>query len=77
MLGLIGTVAVWIDVIITKPSGRNFGFAWMALGLTSYFWYRHKQKLSPTARLDIEKLQIPGYKPVKVEKKVGRNDPCP
>jgi APA family basic amino acid/polyamine antiporter len=68
ILGLLGTAAVWIDVILTKPAGRNFGFLWMGLGLASYFWYRNQQKLPAAARVEIEKLQIPGYQPVKMKK---------
>jgi nucleotide-binding universal stress UspA family protein len=59
---------VWVDVILTKPAGRNFGFLWMGLGLSAYFWYRHQQRLSPTARVEIEKLQMPDYQPVKIKR---------
>ncbi|MBI3319625.1 MAG: universal stress protein [Candidatus Omnitrophica bacterium] len=62
MLGLLGTFAVWIDVILTKPAGRYLGFLWMAVGLTFYFWYRRQQKLPAAARVELEKLQLPGYK---------------
>lgn len=68
VLGLVGTAAVWVDVLITKPAGRNLGLVWIGVGLVSYFWYRRQQKLSPTARLAIEKLQIPGYQPVTISK---------
>ncbi len=68
LIGLVGTTAVWVDVILTKPAGRNLGFAWMALGLVSYFWYRRQQHLPATARLEIEQLNIPGYRPVSVRK---------
>jgi APA family basic amino acid/polyamine antiporter len=68
ILGLLGTAAVWVDVILTKPAGRNFGFLWMGVGLSAYFWYRHQQRLSPTARVEIEKLRMPGYQPVSVKK---------
>ena len=68
ILGLLGTAAVWVDVILTKPAGRNFGFLWMGVGLTAYFWYRHQQRLSPTARVEIEKLQMPGYQPVHIKR---------
>ena len=67
-IGLLGTAAVWVDVILTKPAGRNLGFLWMGVGLVSYLWYRRQQKLPATARVEIEKLQVPGYKPVSVKK---------
>ncbi len=68
LLGLLGTAAVWVDVILTKPAGRNFGFLWMGLGLAFYFWYRRQQKLPPAARIELEKLQMPDYHPVTVKK---------
>ncbi|MBI3997114.1 MAG: universal stress protein [Candidatus Omnitrophica bacterium] len=68
LLGLVGTVAVWIDVILTKPSGRNLGFLWMGVGLVSYFWYRHAQKLPAAARVEIERLKMPEYQQVRVKK---------
>jgi APA family basic amino acid/polyamine antiporter len=68
MLGLLGTAAVWVDVILTKPSGRTLGFSWLGLGLLLYFWYRNKQNLPPAARLEIEKLSIPGHKELKIQK---------
>ena len=68
MIGLLGTVAVWVDVICTKPSGRNLGFLWMGVGLASYFLYRHQQRLPAAARVEIEKLQMPEYTPVTVKR---------
>ncbi|MBI4342556.1 MAG: universal stress protein [Candidatus Omnitrophica bacterium] len=67
-VGLLGTAAVWIDVILTKPAGRNLGFLWMGVGLASYLWYRHQQRLPAAARVEIERLQVPGYQPVSVKK---------
>ena len=68
IIGLLGTVAVWLDVIFTKPAGRNFGFLWMGIGLLLYFWYRKTQNLPPTARVELEKLQVPGYQEAKIQK---------
>ncbi|MBI3321879.1 MAG: universal stress protein [Candidatus Omnitrophica bacterium] len=68
VIGLLGTTAVWIDVILTKPAGRNLGFLWMGVGLTSYLWYRHQQRLPVAARVEIEKLQMPEYQPVGLKK---------
>src|SRR3989338_4426005 len=68
ILPLFCTTALCVYVILTKPAGRNFGFLWMGLGLTAYFWYRHQQQLSPTARVEIEKLQMPDYQPVKIKR---------
>jgi len=68
LLGLLGTAAVWVDVILTKPAGRNLGFLWMGVGLTSYLWYRRQQKLPATGRVTIEKLRMPEYQPVHLKK---------
>jgi len=68
IIGLLGTTAVWVDVVLTKPAGRNFGFLWMFVGMGLYLWYRHEQKISPTARVEIEKLTVPGYQEVRVKK---------
>ena len=68
IIGLLGTTAVWVDVILTKPAGRNLGFLWMGMGLTLYFWYRRQQKLPVAARVELEKLQLPDYQPVVVKR---------
>ncbi len=68
ILGLLGTVAVWVDVILTKPAGRNLGFAWVAAGLCFYVWYRKRQQLPATGRVQIAKLTLPDYKEVPVKK---------
>ena len=68
LVGLLGTMAVWVDVILTKPAGRNLGFLWMGVGLVSYLWYRRQQQLPAAARVEIERLQMPGYQPVTIKK---------
>lgn len=67
LLGLLGTVAVWVDVVITKPAGRYVGFLWMGLGIFVYYAYRHQQAISATAKVEIEKLKIPGFERVKID----------
>lgn len=67
VVGLLGTFAVWVDVILTKPAGRNLGFLWMGLGLAAYFWYRRAQHLPAAGRVEIEKLAMPEYKPAAVK----------
>ncbi len=68
IIGFLGTVAVWIDVVITKPAGRNLGFIWMFLGVAFYVFYRKKQELPATSRIELEKVDIPEYK----EQKIGK-----
>jgi DNA-binding transcriptional regulator YiaG len=78
-LGLIGTAAVWVDVIVTKPAGRNLGFLWMGVGLVSYLWYRRQQRLPAAARVEIEKLKLPDYQPVPdvqaIRERLGMSQP--
>jgi APA family basic amino acid/polyamine antiporter len=50
LFGLVATLAVWVDVVISKPAGRNVGFAWMALGLVCYVGYRRQRGIAATAR---------------------------
>jgi len=68
VIGLLGTVAVWVDVILTKPAGRNLGFLWMGVGLVCYFWYRRSQHLPATGRLELEKLPATDYQEAKIQK---------
>ncbi len=68
ILGLVGTAAVWVDVILTKPAGRNLGFLWMGAGLACYFWYRHAQKLPAAGRIELERVHIPDYQHTRLKK---------
>ena len=61
IVGFLATVAVWIDVVISKPAGRNLGFFWMAVGLACYLVYRKKQKISATAHVEIERVKMPEF----------------
>ncbi len=44
ILGLIGTSAVWIVVVVIQPYSRWAGIAWMVTGLIIYYLYRRKQR---------------------------------
>lgn len=68
LLGLLATLGVWIDVVITKPAGRNLGFLWLGLGLICYTAYRKKQRISPTAHVEIERISIPEFEPLTTRK---------
>jgi APA family basic amino acid/polyamine antiporter len=45
ILGLIGTVIIWVTVVIMQPYSRWVGFAWIAVGIVIY-WFTHKYKKS-------------------------------
>lgn len=68
ILGLLGTFAVWCQVIITKPYGRNLGFVWMVLGTGMYLIYRRRQKIEAAVSLSIEKIKIAPFKPLVIKK---------
>lgn len=68
IVGLLATVGVWIDVVIAKPAGRNLGFAWMAIGLICYLAYRKKQRIAPTAHVEIERVKVPEFTTVSTRK---------
>ncbi len=40
ILGLLGTVGIWIVILVTQPFSRWFGLAWMLVGLIGYIIYR-------------------------------------
>lgn len=49
LVAFIGTATVWV-VVIANPEqafGRWFGITWMVIGLTLFYLYRRKQKMSP------------------------------
>ena len=61
IVGLFATVGVWIDVVISKPAGRDLGFVWMVVGLICYLAYRKKQRISATAHVEIERVKVPEF----------------
>ena len=68
ILGALATISVWFLVVMTKPDGRNLGFAWMAFGIGMYFYYRKQKKIRAMGHVEIEQVKIPGYKPFTVRK---------
>ena len=44
ILGGLVTAATWIIVVYTHPIGRIVGFAWLAVGLTIFYFYRRHNK---------------------------------
>jgi len=55
ILGLLGTTAIWIVVILMQPYSRWVGFAWIAVGVVLY-WFNHRQTKS---QLDQPGTQAP------------------
>jgi len=68
IVGLLATVGVWIDVVITKPAGRNLGFLWMAIGLVCYLVYRKRHNISATGHVEIERVKMPEFVTVVTKK---------
>jgi len=46
ILGLAATLTIWIIILITQPFSRWAGFAWMIIGLITYFVYRFTKRKS-------------------------------
>lgn len=61
LLGGLATATTWCLVVITKPDGRCLGFTWIILGLAMYFYYRRRQAIAPSAKVDIHKIKIPEF----------------
>jgi len=68
IIGLLATFGVWVDVVITKPAGRNLGLFWMAIGVACYLAYRRKQRIPATAQVEIERVRVPEFTPLKTGK---------
>jgi basic amino acid/polyamine antiporter, APA family len=66
IIGALATFGVWLLVVFTKPDGRYLGFLWMGVGIGMYLLYRKKKKLTATGQLHLEKVKVPGYKPMEV-----------
>ena len=45
ILGLVGTMIIWVVVLLTQPYSRWVGLGWMAIGLIVYFLYRWRRRL--------------------------------
>lgn len=45
ILGLLGTAAIWVIVIIMQPYSRGVGFGWIGIGLVLY-WITHRKNRS-------------------------------
>ncbi|MCP5491958.1 MAG: universal stress protein [Chlamydiales bacterium] len=68
IFGCMITFAVWILVIVTKPEGRYLGTLWLGLGLLMYILYRKRHRIAPAGQVRIEKISVPEFKPMKIEK---------
>ena len=68
IIGALSTFAVWVLVVITKPEGRYLGFTWMAIGVVMYILYRRTKKISPTTQVQIEKVKVPEFEPIEIQK---------
>lgn len=67
IIGCLATFSVWVLVIVSKPDGRILGFSWVGIGLTMYYYYRSRQKISPFGNVEIEKIKISELKDIEVK----------
>ncbi len=68
VLGFLGCFGVWIDVIISKPTGSTLGFIWLSLGLIAFLAYRSKHRIAVSKSVEVEKVQIEGYAKLKTKR---------
>ncbi|MCB1107031.1 MAG: universal stress protein [Chlamydiia bacterium] len=68
IIGGLATAGTWLLVVITKPEGRNLGFFWIFCGLAIYFYYRKKQSIAPTGKVEIQKIKMPEFQAKKYKK---------
>ncbi len=61
VIGVISTFLVWCLVVATKPDGRYLGICWIVLGLIMYFAHRRRHKISPTGKVEVEKIKVEDY----------------
>ncbi|MEM0329463.1 MAG: APC family permease [Nitrososphaerota archaeon] len=62
LIGLIGTAAIWILVILLHPAGRLFGFTWMAAGIALYIIFRKISGESMLGREEKNMVLPAGYR---------------
>ncbi len=68
IVGALSTFAVRCLIVITKPDGRYLGLTWMTIGIVMYFIYRRKKKFIATGQLTIEKVKVPDFKALAIQK---------
>jgi APA family basic amino acid/polyamine antiporter len=56
ILGLLGTSAIWVVVVVMQPYSRWVGFAWIGVGLFVY-WYNHRRRKSQPGSNEVEVAQ--------------------
>ena len=61
IIGGLATASTWVLVVLTKPEGRNLGALWIVIGLAIYFYFRKRQAIAPTGKLQIEKIKMPEF----------------
>jgi len=62
LLGLVGTTAMWVLVVLLHPAGRLFGFIWMAAGIALYIAFRRLSKKPIIGREEKNMVLPAGYR---------------
>jgi len=62
LLGLMGTTALWVLVVLLHPLGRLFGFLWVGIGLLIYFLTRRVMGLKLVSRMERQMVEPWAYK---------------
>ena len=65
VIGGLGTFAAWIAVMESLTTTLIVGSIWMAVGLTSYYAYRHRKGLALTETSKVKLPPVVGAEPVR------------
>jgi len=69
ILAFIGTMTVWLVVVVAQPMSSWVGFGWMALGLVVYYLYNRYQKNKAADQEAVAEAETKDEKP-------GDNEPA-
>jgi len=53
ILGLLGTSAIWVVVVIMQPYSRWVGFVWMGVGFLLYYLFRRQLPIQQSEKRDL------------------------
>jgi basic amino acid/polyamine antiporter, APA family len=61
LLGVVGTGAAWLSVMVLHVDARYVGTGWMIVGLTGYVVYRHRQGMDLTSHYLMPRRETPPW----------------
>jgi APA family basic amino acid/polyamine antiporter len=61
VIGIIGTAAAWISVMVLHVDARYVGTAWMIVGLAGYVIYRRHEGMDLTSHYHVQRSERPAF----------------